>query len=206
MFVEKTMAVVNDIYYMMKLNLLWILFTIIGGIIFGIVPATLTVFNCIRNRLKNQYDGGIYVEFKQFYWQIFKKSIPLTAGFLMISGVLLLCTALLNGVGQTNVLIQISMRLIRLLIVLTVLFFFPVYVHFDLRGFKVWLQPLFFLFICPLQVVISIAVIAISALLYMINPLLLFFLGISLPAYFIMGMMLRKFNKLQEKIPYMSEA
>lgn len=199
------MSIVNDIYYMMKINLLWILFTIEGGIILGIIPATITVFYCIRDRLKNGYDGGVYAEFKEAYWRVFKSSILLTLGFSLFGLILVLSTALLNGVGQTNIVLEITLRIGRLLIVLMGIFFFPVYSHFDLHGNKVWIQPFLFLFICPIQVVVTVIVIAVSALLYMIDPLLIFFMGISLPAYFIMGMMLKKFEKLQEKIPYIQE-
>ncbi|WP_225048273.1 YesL family protein [Lacticaseibacillus kribbianus] len=205
MFAEKGMRVVNDIYYMMKVNLCWFLFTLEGGIVLGIVPATMTVFDCIRDRMKNDYQSGVYREFKQMYWGNFRASLPITLGFGLMIVVLFFDTALLNGVGRTNVGLQIVLKITRLLIVLTGIFFFPVYAHFDLHGVKVWLQPFLFLFICPLQVVLTVVMLAITALLYMINPLLIFFLGISLPAYVIMGMMLKKFGKLAEKVPYMRE-
>ncbi|MFD1430254.1 YesL family protein [Lacticaseibacillus mingshuiensis] len=205
MFAEKGMRVINDIYYMMKINLCWFLFTLEGGIVLGIVPATLTAFDCIRDKMKNNYDGKVYREFKQFYWANFKSSWKITLSFAAAGFILLVETAMLNGVGQSNVVIEIMLKLTRMLIVLTMVFFFPVYSHFDVHGFRAWLQPFLFLFICPLQVVLIVLMIAVTALLYMINPLLVFFLGIGLPAYVIMGMMLRKFNKLAEKVPAIHE-
>lgn len=206
MFAEKGMRVVNDIYFIMRVNLCWFLFVIEGGVILGLIPATITLFSCIRNRMKNDFQGGIYREFKAAYWENFKTSIPITVGFAAVIALFVFDTAVLNGVGRASLLLQIVLRATRLLIVLTGILFFPVYVHFDLHGSKVWLQPFLFLFICPFQVVLILLMLVATAMLYMFNPLLVAFLGVGFPAYFVMGVMLKKFNKLAARIPSMEGA
>lgn len=202
MVVNKILVIINDIYYMMKLNILWILFTLRGGIIFGVIPATLTVFGCIRNRLRNQYEGKVYVEFKEGYHDIFKESLPITMGFVVLALVVFFETALINGAGQQDFILQLVLKATRMLLVMTGIFLFPVYVHFDLHGSKIWLQPFLFLFINPLQAIVTVIMACVVSLLYMTNPLLVLFLGLSLPAYFLMGMMLKRFDRLQERIAY----
>lgn len=202
MVVNKLLVIINEIYYMMKLNILWILFTLRGGVIFGVVPATLTVFGCIRNRLRNQYESKIYAEFKEGYHDIFKESLLITIGFVVLVVVVFFETALINGAGQDDFILQLVLKATRMLFVMTGIFLFPVYVHFDLQGSKIWLQPFLFLFINPLQSVVTVIMACVAALLYITNPLLVLFLGISLPAYSFMGMMLKRFDRLQEKIPY----
>ncbi|WP_424684397.1 YesL family protein [Enterococcus sp.] len=202
MFVNKMLVIINDIYYMMKLNILWILFTLRGGVIFGVVPATLTVFGCIRNRLRNQYEGKVYAEFKEGYYNVFKESLPITLGFAVLAVVVFFETAMINGAGQHDFILQLVLKATRMLLVMTGIFLFPVYVHFDLHGSKIWLQPFLFLFVNPIQSIATVIMACVAALLYMTNPLLVLFLGLSLPAYFLMGMMLKRFDKLQEKIAY----
>lgn len=64
MFAEKGMRVVNDIYFIMRVNLCWFLFVIEGGVILGLIPATITLFSCIRNRMKNDFQGVFTVSLR----------------------------------------------------------------------------------------------------------------------------------------------
>ncbi|MFC6315376.1 YesL family protein [Lapidilactobacillus achengensis] len=205
MNVNKMYQIIESIYYMMKLNVLWIIYVLRGGVIFGVIPSTLALCSCLRNEIRHNNSDKLSVEYKIEYNKVFKESLSLLVPFAGIVLLLLFEEALLNGIGTTSLVLEILIKVFRAIIVMTVVFFFPTYVHFELHGIKIFLQPFLLLFICPVQVLLCIVVIAIAATLYFINPLLVIFLGVGFPMYAIMHMMIKKFDKMQANIPYMKE-
>ena len=70
----------------------------------------------------------------------------------------------------TNFLFEFTMRTNLLIILLLAITFFPVHAYFSLDKVHRWLQPLLFVFICPVQLLISMGLLGLVSLLYCYYP------------------------------------
>ena len=82
--VNKIYEVFNRIYYLMKLNGLWLLFTLLGGVVFGVVPATIALYACIRQQIRNETENHLYQMFKNYYVENFRRSILFSMVFAVV--------------------------------------------------------------------------------------------------------------------------
>lgn len=200
--VNKIYEVFNRIYYLMKLNGLWLLFTLLGGVVFGVVPATIALYACIRQQIRNETENHLYQMFKNYYVENFRRSILFSMVFAVVVAFFLGETIILTNIGSGNLLLEIAIKVTRLLIILSVAMFFPIFVHFDVRGIKTVVQPLIFLLICPFEVIYMGLVFLVVSLLFAVSPFLILFIGISLPAYGMSVIMLKKFARLEKNINF----
>ncbi len=175
--VNKIYEVFNRIYYLMKLNGLWLLFTLLGGVVFGIIPATIALYACIRQQIRNESETHLFQMFKRYYVETFRRSMLFSVVFAAIALFFFGETVILVNVGTGNLLLEIAIKVTRLLIILGVAMFFPIFVHFDVKGIKMVVQSLLFLLICPLEVLYMGLIFVLVSLLFAISPLLILFIG-----------------------------
>lgn len=112
-------------------NLLWILFTILGAVIFGIFPATTALFTIIKKWIKKEYDFAIFKTFWVAYRDDFKKSN--IVGFILLTiGVFLYFDFKILNLYENQLLkiIQILLVGISIFYIVTVTYIFPVLVHY----------------------------------------------------------------------------
>lgn len=199
--VNRIYQIIHHIYFLMKLNILWLGFTMIGGVVFGFVPATISLYACTRQHIRSGNDLHVFQQYKHFYLLNFKRSLRFSVVF---------CGAMLLILGESFVLmyfgeninlgLEITIKATRIFMILGGMMFFPVFVHFDIKGKTTWIQPLLFLLICPLEVITIAGITFLCWLLFVISPLLLVFIGISLPVYGMSSILLRRFDRLAENI------
>lgn len=168
------------------LNILWILFTLFGLIIFGIFPATASVFAVIRHWIKGEEGMPIFKTF----WSEYKAnfiSTQIIGYILVIIGAILYFDYHFFS-GQEGIIfggIKILTGSVIFIYILVVLYIFPVFVHFKLKLFEYIKNALL---ISLSQLLLSIVMFIGTGLLYYaffsISGLLIIF-GISLPAYWI---------------------
>ncbi|MCH1626488.1 YesL family protein [Fredinandcohnia quinoae] len=167
--------------WMMKLayaNLLWILFTLVGLILFGLFPATVAMFTIVRKWLNEENDFKIFGTF----WSIFRTEFFKVNGFALIFGAIsyILYVDFIfiqMNEGKPAFLIPVFF-FILLSFVMTLLFFFPVYVHYRLKFFEYIKQAFFIAITCPLQTVsIGISVIVIYYIILFIPGIIPLFSG-----------------------------
>ncbi|MFJ7936152.1 YesL family protein [Sporosarcina sp. NPDC096371] len=135
------------------INILWLLFTLIGLVAFGVFPATTAMFTVIRKLIKKEENFKIYPTF----WQSFRSDFFKANGFGLIFIVIAYFFYFdfyflqLNS-GKLEFLFPI---LIFIMIsgIVTLLFFFPVYTHFNLRFFQYFKQSFFIAITSPVEVI-----------------------------------------------------
>src|SRR5690625_6125259 len=66
------------------INLLWIFFTIIGGVLLGFFPATTAMFAIIRDWLQGNNDDPLFIGFWQYYKKEFWKGNRLGAFIVLL--------------------------------------------------------------------------------------------------------------------------
>lgn len=123
--------------WIMKLayvNLLWLLFTMAGLIVFGFMPATVSLFTIVRKWQMKETEVPVWDTFLSIYKKEFTKSNLL--GFILVicAGFILLDLHFVNGLeGVLQLLFFVLLLIISALYFITLMYLFPVYVHYDLR-------------------------------------------------------------------------
>lgn len=115
------------------LNLLWMGFTLLGGILFGFGPALVALFSVWRKMLL-----GEEVSIFSFFWHSYKSNFLKGNFFILIFGGFGLLLSLdLSFFKQANGLLSdLSFGffiLFLLLYVMSIIYIFPVYVHYQLN-------------------------------------------------------------------------
>ncbi|MGP4038581.1 YesL family protein [Gracilibacillus sp. D59] len=116
------------------LNVLWIIFTIIGLGFIGFFPATVAMFTIVRRWIK----GDVEVPIFKTCWDCFKKNLfkANILGYISAAGgvVLYLDYLLVKHIsGPIQIVLMFLLITISFYYVMVVFYVFPVYVHYDIR-------------------------------------------------------------------------
>ena len=145
--------------WIMKLayiNILWISFSLLGLIVFGLFPATAAMFVIVRKILMDKDEIPILKTFWESYKSEFLKSNILGL-ILIITGYILYIDILFlrNTTGFINLLYYPTLVL-ALGFVLTLLYVFPTFVHFDQRILQVIKNAFVIMLMNPLSTVLMV--------------------------------------------------
>ena len=147
---ENFNAIAYKILRLAYINILWLLFSIIGLGIFGLFPATTAMFAVTRKFIIGEKNFKTLPAF----WKYFKQDFIKANGF----GLIILITIYLlyfdfKFVEQSNgfqFLVPILL-LIFISFIVTLIFLFPVYSHFKLRFFQYIKQSFFIAITSPIE-------------------------------------------------------
>lgn len=118
-------------------NLLWMLFTLLGLGIFGFMPATVSLFALLRKWIIGNEVDSAFTIFWTNYRKEFLKANLFGVMFLVIG--LIIRLDILFFQDSSNLVFQILFVLmicLSLLYFITLVNFFPVYVHYELSIFN----------------------------------------------------------------------
>ncbi|WP_203247595.1 YesL family protein [Sporosarcina beigongshangi] len=115
---------------MAYVNLLWILFTILGLGIFGFMPATVALFTVTRKWVMGDRDIPVFKTFWTTYRKEFFKS-TLFGVVLFVIGYIIYIDLAFSPTGGLFTLLRIALFLCGVLYVVLLLYIFPIYVHYD---------------------------------------------------------------------------
>lgn len=182
------------------INLLWIGFSLAGLIVLGFFPATIAMFTIIRKWLKGETEISIFRTFWTTWKSEFFRSNGLGVLVAVVVGLIVFNLVFVekSGTGFTSV-IQIPIYLFMFAAIMTILYLFPVYVHFELKWFQIVKNSFLMMLISPIENIVMIA--GIAAVLFVIRfiPALGFFFGGSLIAAIIMSAAYLVFGKMDRK-------
>jgi uncharacterized membrane protein YesL len=182
------------------INLLWIGFSLIGLIVLGFFPATISMFAVIRKWLMGEGDIPIFRTFWTTYKSEFLRSNGLGLLVAVVSGLIVLDLVFMKNLGNgfTNA-IQIPLYMFMFAVVMTMFYLFPVYVHYELKLIQMIKNSFFIMLINPLENLVMITGLAAVFFVVKYIPGLGFFFGGSLSAAIIMASGYLAFNKVDKK-------
>jgi uncharacterized membrane protein YesL len=182
------------------INLLWIGFSLVGLIVLGFFPATISMFAVIRKWIMGEGDIPIFRTFWTTYKSEFLRSNGLGLLVASVSGLIVLDLVFMKNLGNgfTNA-IQFPLYMFMFAVVMTMFYLFPVYVHYELKLIQMIKNSFFMMLINPLENLVMIA--GIASLIFVVKfiPGLGFFFGGSLSAAIIMASGYLAFNKVDKK-------
>jgi len=182
------------------LNLLWLLLTLLGGVVFGWAPATVAIFAVWRQKARKDERLPIAKAMWQEYRTNFLKANGLGL-ILMASGVSLIFYSftLAQWEGVLMLVFWMIFLLIAIIYVTVLVFIFPVYTHYDIK-FLEYFRYAFSIGIAHLHYVVMI-VLAVGVIFWISNIIIAIYLffSFSLVAMFVTHLSLIVFDKIEEK-------
>lgn len=182
------------------LNVLWIVFTILGLVLLGLFPATAATFAISRKWVNGETDIPVVKTFWKYYKKEFVTS-NLLGYILSIVAYILYLDFVFLTVSPSNAvyLLTIPFVLIAFIFTLTVLYAFPVFVYYDMKLFQVLKSSFFIMLLHPLQTLtMVIGCLGLIVILWTFQAFSIFF-GPAVLAIIIMMPAHKAFQKVKDK-------
>ncbi|MFC0470672.1 YesL family protein [Halalkalibacter kiskunsagensis] len=175
-------------FNLVLLNLLWFFFSLLGVFVLGFFPATAALFAVLRQIIMEDEDTSVL----KLFWSKFKSEFFMSnvIGYLVLSvGVILYVDIKVLQLLDNNIL-QLALASITVVIgivyLLTLLYIFPLFVHFNLTFLQYPKHALILAVAKPFQTIMMIGGLAIVLFLYMNFPVLILVFGMSLISFVMM--------------------
>lgn len=166
------------------LQLLWLVFTLMGLGILGIFPSTAALFSVVRKWIMGEEDVPVFKTF----WQTYKTE------FVRVNGLGLILSAIgwllyvdyhffTFGTTMGSSILKIITLLIIYLFITTCIYFFPIFVHFRYRFFEYFKYSFLYSVSTPLKTAGLLIISYIIYFLLMKVPVLFLFFSGSVISY-----------------------
>ncbi|SFP36683.1 YesL family protein [Salibacterium halotolerans] len=182
------------------LNVLWVVFTMTGLIVFGVFPAARATLSVAERWLRGETDFSVFRTFWRGYKTNFVQSNVL--GFLIVvtGAALYLYFLLIQQIdGPAVYVLQYVLLLVSTMYVLTMLYMFPVSIRHDAGILSIVKTSFLVMLVSPLSTLMTIAGIFIMYLLVMYLPGLLPVFGASASAFLLMWSSEIAFSNIERK-------
>lgn len=187
-------------YKFLILNFLWVGFTLLGGVLFGIMPSTIATFYILRKFVQGDLDLPLFKTYKEVYFKEFKNANICGLFFGVVFLFLAFDLNILFKIEATySTILYILVMAVLFYVTIAFIYFFPTYVHFELNP-KDYIKNSFILsLISPTQTfVVIISFGALFALVKFIPGLIPFFF-IVVPCYLVMKVLYNRFLLLRKR-------
>ncbi|TSB47749.1 YesL family protein [Alkalicoccobacillus porphyridii] len=161
-------------------NILWIIFSLAGLILFGLFPATVSIFAIIRKWKKGDTDFPIFKTFWTFYRTEFVKSNQLGFILLVIGFILYVDLRILYFSEGFLQILYYPILILSFIFILVCLNAFPVYVHYELKAFQIIRTSFIRIIINPIPTIAMLGGTIVLWYLFTFLPGVIPFFGISL--------------------------
>jgi len=180
------------------LNILWVVFTFVGGVVFGLFPSTVTLFTIARKNTMGESDFPVFRTFLETFRKEFIRANGL-GWLVLLMGVIWYFD--LNFFRQFEglffIVMDYFMVVVGLIYLILLLYILPVYVHYDLKLLQYIKRALTIAFLRPGNLSLMFLG-TLGAYYFYINvPAVIPLFGISLLAYFHMLVAFNCFESIQ---------
>ncbi|WP_223702546.1 YesL family protein [Sutcliffiella deserti] len=175
----------NLAFNLVFLNILWFSFSLLGLFIVGFFPATAALFAVLKQMIMEDEDPSIF----PLFWKKFKSEFLMSniVGYLVLFTGLILYLDIKVLQLLDNSILQLALAsatvVIGFVYLLTLLYVFPIFVHFDLKLLQYPKHAVILAIAKPFHTIYLLALLAIVLYSYMIIPALIFVFGMSLIGY-----------------------
>lgn len=190
---------ISEVFLKMAyLNILWMLFTILGLGIFGFMPATVSLFAVIRKWIMQEKDVPVFLTFWGNYRKEFLKS-NLLGLILFILGYILYIDLLIFPTGSIFfAILRVGLVAVVISYIIMLLYIFPVFVHYDWKILSYIKHSLLLGVGYPHFTFIMVVGIGALAYITYIAPGIIPLFGVSILAYIIMWIAYLVIKKTEE--------
>ncbi|WP_085522959.1 YesL family protein [Tuberibacillus sp. Marseille-P3662] len=192
----------NWIMRLAIVNLLWMGFTFLGLILFGFAPATTALFAVIRKWVMGHDDVPIFKTFWSNYRSEFVRANILGLIFLIVGYILYVDFRFSEDFeGALQPVLLVGIMLVGIVYLLTLMYLFPVLVHFDLKSIKQYIKNALLIGISQLpSTLLMISGALLTYMIFRMVPGMLVFFCASLLALFTYWSAHRAFENIEAKL------
>lgn len=187
----------DGLFRLCTLNLLWLGFTLLGGGVFGLFPATAALYTVIRKWLREGEGVPIFSTFWRAYREGFWRLNGMMGIYALMFSALILDFRLLAVMEGSLDWIRPILITISVICWVSLLYLFPLVVHVRLRFFQYMIQSVLITLARPLESVLLAGAALLCYALFVWLPGLVPFLGGSLPALILFAIACRTFRVLE---------
>ncbi|MCJ7839774.1 YesL family protein [Lederbergia sp. NSJ-179] len=143
------------ITYFFYLNMIWLAFCLLGGIILGTFPSTVSLYTIARKTALGEED----IPLVKTFWHVYRMEFLRANGL----GYLLFFIGSLTSFnlfffrsfeGTVHLFMSFFMLIIMVVFIMLILYIFPVYVHYKLNILQYLRQALIIAFLHPVNLII----------------------------------------------------
>ncbi|GIN69774.1 hypothetical protein J14TS2_02490 [Bacillus sp. J14TS2] len=181
------------------INLLWIGFTLLGAILLGFVPATVAMFAVLRKWMRGDIEASVFKEFLSFYRKEFLKSNTAGVPILLIGYIMYIDVAVFEFHDTMSMqILKFLLYILSFLYLLIAVYFFPVYVQYELKWYQYLKMSALMAFATPFRAIWMVLIgYGVCFLMIKMPIVMLFFLGSTI-AYLWLMISLPAFYKLEQ--------
>ncbi|KAB8127835.1 DUF624 domain-containing protein [Gracilibacillus oryzae] len=194
---ERIYYVTDSILRLVYINLLAILFSLAGLIIFGFFPSLVATCHLMRKWHMGESDLPVTKTFIKIYRRSFLKSNLIGLAYVLIGGLLYINLSIAEIVP--NEFVQLSYYPIFTVLIVFLscsLLAIPISLHYQVTFYSLIKHSFLLLFVRPLLTLMLLGSVAGYVLLLKLIPGLFLFIGISLFAWLILYYSLKIFHKV----------
>ncbi|WP_100010054.1 YesL family protein [Lentibacillus sediminis] len=181
-------------------NILWIVFTMVGLVIFGFFPATTAMFAIIRKWVMGEQEFPVFKTFWKYYKSEFKKVNLLGLVLVVIGSILYIDLQIFpSGDNLLFLVVRVGLIILSIFFLVMLMYFFPVYVHFDFPFSQYLKYPIMMSIIAPLQTVLLLVSTYLIYLIMVSIPGLILFFGVSTFSFVWSWIILNFIKKVEQK-------
>lgn len=188
------------IWRLCYINLLWLGTTFIGLIFFGIIPATVAMFTIFRKWFMGETDIPIFRTFVSSLKKDFIKVNIIAVLFAVLGYILYFNYHYLGFIeGTQHTVLALGWYVGVFFYSITLVFVFPVYVHFEMKLLQ-YIKTAFIIGIVnPLAVISLVIGLGLAFYLFYLLPGLIPFFGSSIVGFLIMWAAYLSFERIERK-------
>lgn len=184
------------------LNILWLGFSLLGLIFFGVGPATLAVHELVKLKLKQGDLSHVFQKFKLGYKRHFKNG-NIYFGLILAATLFVYVDIRVIQALPQNTFIQMivlpSLIILSALVLIVGTFTLGLYLEFENPLFKSIKDSFWLALISPLAGVVIVHAFLIGFLIYAYVPALMLFYSMSFYALITQWVMSKTFNRIKRK-------
>lgn len=179
-------------------NLLWLIFTLVGGVILGFYPATIAMFSMVRDWLRGKSDLPVLKNFWNYYKLDFLKG-NLLGVFINVLLIFIAADIFYITLNEQLDWTHIPLFAFILIVVLFLLFIFPSFAHYDLKVIPLIKNTFLIMIISPIHSFLMIICLISVYFIMQAVPALFFIFGGSTYAFITTWLSLHAFDKIHKK-------
>lgn len=197
----KVMETMNWITRFLYLQLLWVLFSLIGFVVGGLFPATFTLFGVSRKLMREHTDFPLFATYLEMFRQSFFKTNLLGYGMLLFSySLYFYYTIFSQSPGMIGTVGAVVIAVMTFVFIAIALFVMPVYAHFDVGLIGVLKNAALTAISHPFHVIGMMLILVVFWLFFSFLPIIFIFCGVSLLVYILMMIANRAFINIELKL------
>lgn len=182
------------------LNILWIGFSLLGFIVLGFYPATVAMFAVVRRWAMGDFEAPVFSVFWSSYKSEFVKSNMFGAVISLI-GIILFIDFLFLKQASSMVqnLLNVPFLIISLIFICSLLYVFPMYVHYNMKVLDVLKNAFFVMVMNPFKTLIMLISCVGLVILFSFAPPLMIVCSGNVLALVMSKPAMNAFNKVNKK-------